>query len=207
MIGKLSGVIDGLEEGTALIDVGGVGYLAACSGRTLSRLTIGESASLLIETVVREDAIQLFGFADAGERTLFRLLMTVQGVGPKAALAILGTVPADDLVTAIVAGDRNPLVRAPGVGPKLAQRIVGELADRVGRIGLAAAAGPAAPLATVPGGVAAQDAVSALVNLGFRPADAYAAVGRVAGRLGADAGAEALIRGGLAELAPKEQPV
>lgn len=206
MIGKLSGVIDSLDEGTALIDVGGVGYVAACSGRTLSRLNIGESASLLIETVVREDAIQLYGFADAGERTLFRLLTTVQGVGPKAALAILGAVPADDLVTAIAAGDRNPLLRAPGIGLKLAQRIVGELADRIGRIDLAAAAGPSVPSATALGGAAAQDAVSALVNLGFRSADATAAVSRVAGRLGADAGAEALIRGGLAELAPKEQP-
>lgn len=209
MIGKLSGLIDSIEEGTVLIDVGGVGYVASCSGRTLARLAIGEPAALLIETVVREDAIQLYGFADAGERALFRLLMMVQGVGPKAALAILGTVAADALVTAIAAGDRAPLVRAPGIGPKLAQRIVSELADRIGRIGLAPTIGgrPVAAPASGVGSSASHDAVSALVNLGFRPAEAYAAVARVGERLGGEADFEALLRGGLAELAPKEQPV
>jgi Holliday junction DNA helicase, RuvA subunit len=207
VIGKLSGRVDAIEDGTVLIDVGGVGYLATCSGRTQARLNVGEAASLLIETVVREDAIQLYGFADISERTLFRLLTTVQGVGPKAALAILGVVATDDLVTAIAAGDRSPLTRAPGVGPKLAQRIVAELADRIGRIGAGAGAGPVVPTAAGPvEGNAARDAVSALVNLGFRPADALSAVGRVAARLGGEAGVEALVRGGLAELAPKEQP-
>lgn len=206
MIGKLSGMVDDLDDGTALIDVGGVGYLTTCSGRTLSRLTVGEPASLLIETVVREDAIQLYGFADSVERSLFRLLMTVQGVGPKAALAILSAVATDDLVTAIAAGDRSRLVRAQGVGPKLAQRIVTELADRIGHAGLAASSPPAPLAAAAPSGGAAQDAVSALVNLGFRPTDAQGAVARVADRLGSDAGVEALIRGGLTELAPKEQP-
>lgn len=171
----------------------------------MARLSIGEPARLLIETVVREDAIQLYGFSDAIERTFFRLLMTVQGVGPKAALAILGAVAADDLVTAIAAGDRGPLVRAPGVGPKLAQRIVAELADRVGRINGAGTPQPMrVPTGTADHG-ATHDAVSALVNLGFRPADAFAAIARVANRLGADADVEALVRGGLAELAPKEQ--
>ncbi len=205
MIGKLTGVIDSVDDGTVLIDVGGVGYLATCSGRTLGRLSVGETAMLLIETVVREDAIQLFGFADVAERSLFRLLQTVQGVGPKAALAILGAVPADDLVTAIAAGDRGRLLRAPGVGPKLAQRIVAELADRIGRLGSGGGGAVPPPAAMVAGG-ASQDAVSALINLGFRPADAYTAVARVAGRLGADATVEALVRGGLGELAPKEQP-
>ena len=206
MIGKLSGLVDAVDDGVVLIDVGGVGYLASCSGRTLARLTVGDPVSLLIETVVREDAIQLYGFADAIERTLFRLLMSVQGVGPKAALAILGVVSADDLVAAIAAGDRGRLLRAPGVGPKLAQRIVAELADRVGRLGAASLGRPVPPSISTSTTGASQDAVSALVNLGFPPAEAFAAVARAAMRLGAEVDVEALVRGGLGELAPKEQP-
>ncbi len=206
LIGKLAGRIDAIDETTALIDVGGVGYVATCSPRTLSALTIDAPAVLFIETLVREDAITLFGFADGGERQLFRLLLTVQGVGPKAALAILGALSADALTTAIATGDRGAIMRAPGVGARLAARITGELADRIGPLvariprtgaglGMAATAGPT---------TAAGDAVSALVNLGFRASDAHAAVGRIAGRLGEGAAIEALIRGGLAELAAKD---
>ena len=198
MIGKLAGRIDAIDETTALIDVGGVGYVATCSPRTLASLSIDGPATLFIETLVREDAITLFGFADAGERQLFRLLLTVQGVGPKAALAILGALTTDALTTAIALGDRAAIMRAPGVGARLAARITGELADRVGPL-----VAPARPSAAGPGLVpaagpatAAGDAVSALVNLGFRANDAHAAVGRVAGRLGEGAAVEALIRAG-----------
>ncbi|MFO1154591.1 MAG: Holliday junction branch migration protein RuvA [Rhodospirillales bacterium] len=203
MIGKLSGRVDAVDETTALIDVGGVGYIATCSARTLAALSVDAPATLLIETSVREDAITLFGFADAGERQLFRLLLTVQGVGPKAALAILGALGTDALVTAIALGDKAAIVRAPGVGPKLAARITGELADRIGALAVPAVTAPpagAAPRVTPLSAAATGDAVSALVNLGFRAIDAHAAVGRVAGRLGEGAAVEALIRGGLAEL-------
>lgn len=206
MIGKLAGRIDAIDETTALIDVGGVGYVATCSARTLATLSLDAPAALLIETIVREDAITLFGFADAGERQLFRLLLTVQGVGPKAALAILGALSVDALTTAIVTGDRAAVMRAPGVGAKLAARITGELADRIGQL-----VAPASRTATGSGvmpalgpATAAGDAVSALINLGFRGGDAHAAIGRVAGRLGDGAAVEALIKGGLAELAAKE---
>jgi Holliday junction DNA helicase RuvA len=203
VIGKLAGRIDAIDETTALVDVGGVGYVTTCSTRTLAALTVDAPAVLFIETLVREDAITLFGFLDVGERQLFRLLLTVQGVGPKAALAILGALGADALTTAIAVGDRAAIMRAPGIGARLAARISGELADRIGalvapapraRAGHPGVSGPES--STVTG-----DAVSALVNLGFRAIDAHAAVGRVAGRLGEGAAVEALIRGGLAELA------
>lgn len=202
MIAKLTGLVDSLGDGSTVIDVGGVGYLVSCSGRTLARLNLGEVASLYIDTHVRDDAIQLFGFADAGERHWFRLLLTVQGVGPKAAMAVLSAVPGDELLQAIAAGDRGVIGRASGIGPKLAARIAGELRDKV-----------AAPAATAGHGVApmagagagpANDAVSALVHLGFRPIEAFGAVQAAAIRLGADAPVEALIRAGLADLAPRE---
>jgi Holliday junction DNA helicase RuvA len=208
MIGRLAGVVDSVDEATVLIDVGGVGYVATCSSRTLGRLEPGTAAVLYIETHVREDAIQLFGFADREERRLFRLLTAIQGVGPKAALAILGVLPAAGLAAAVATGDRAAISRAPGVGAKLAARIVSELADRIGAgMGLPAAAAPAtaAPATAAPGtATAVQDAVSALVNLGFRPADAAQAVGRCVRRLGPDAAVEALIRGSLQELTQQE---
>jgi Holliday junction DNA helicase RuvA len=204
MIGKLTGVVDTIDAHAALIDVGGVGYVATCSTRTLACLKVGERAALVIETVVREDAIQLFGFSDAVERTLFRLMLTVQGVGPKAALAVLGAVAIKDLLQAIATADRRALTRAPGVGAKLAARIVSELADRIGKLGLAAAPGapadhPAAPALT-------RDAISALVNLGFRATEAADAITRASAGLGQDARLEALVRGGLGLLAAREQP-
>lgn len=203
MIGRLAGIVDSVDETTVLIDVGGVGYVATCSARTLARLQPGTAAVLDIETQVREDAIQLFGFADREERRLFRLLTGVQGVGPKAALAILGVLAPDALAVAIGRGDRAALSRAPGVGARLAARVVSELADRIGALAAIGVPAAATALAAAAGG-AQHDAVSALVHLGFRPADAAQAVGRSAQRLGEAADAEALIRASLKELTPGE---
>ena len=204
MIAKLTGILDHIGAEGAVIDVGGVGYLVFASARTLGRLPPpGGPARVLVETHVREDHIHLYGFADAAERDWFRLLTTVQGVGAKVALAILSVVAPDELTLAIVSQDRTTLARADGVGPKLAARIVNELKDKVGSLALAAT-NAAAPVAAVkaasePG--ATGDAVSALVNLGYRRAEAFGAVAAAARRLGGDAKVEALIRAGLQELA------
>ena len=199
MIAKLRGIVDSIGEDWAVIDVGGVGYLVFCNGRTLGRLSVGENAILLVETEMREDRIQLYGFAETAEREWFRLLTTVQGVGAKAALAILTVLAPNDLVTAIAAADHAATRRASGVGPKLAGRIVSELKDKVANITL----GPAAAT-DAPASVATADAVSALVNLGYTPSEALAAVSDSARRLGADAATAALIRAALSELAPAE---
>jgi Holliday junction DNA helicase RuvA len=205
MIAKLSGRVDSLTDGAAVIDVAGVGYLVFCSARTLARLAEDRPASLLVETQVREDAIHLYGFFDADERHWFRLLIALQGVGPKVALAILGVVSPSDLMLAIAASDRTALTRAAGVGAKLATRIITELKDKVAGLPSAKeASGGVAGAAGKPGGPTA-DAVSALVNLGFRPIDAQGAVAAAAGRLGPEPALEALIRGGLAELSGREQ--
>lgn len=202
VIAKLTGIVDATGDGWAVVDVGGVGYLVSCSGRTLSTLVPGEAAVVLVETQVREDAIQLFGFAEAAERDWFRTLTTVQGVGAKAAFAILTVLSADELVHTVVAADRAAITRAAGVGPKLAARIIAELKDKVGAIALTpATTGEAVGVGL---GGEAGDAVSALVNLGFRPAEALRAVSHAAGKLGASAGVEALIRSGLAELTAAE---
>lgn len=201
MIARLKGCVDAQGDGTAIIDVAGVGYLVHCSGRTLARLGIGEAVCLLIDTHVREDGIFLYGFLDAAEQAWFRLLTTVQGVGGKAALAILSAVAPAELPAALVGGDRALLTRAPGIGPKLAARIINELKERAQKMAMAPGAAASAPL---PAGAAAADAVSALVNLGFRPADALSAVGVAAARLGGAVGVDALIKGGLAELTRPE---
>ena len=206
MIAKLSGRIDSLADGSAVIDVGGVGYLVFCSGRTLARLVEGRPVSLLVETQVREDGIYLYGFLDAEERRWFRMLIAIQGVGPKVALAILGVHSPDELSAAIASGDRTSLTRAAGVGARLASRIAGELKDKAGAlpagvVGAATLAGGAAAA----GGTAA-DAVSALVNLGFRAVEAQSAVVVASGRLGPEAALEALIRSSLAELADGQRP-
>jgi len=160
----------------------------------------GAATRLLIETHVREDHIHLYGFIDAGERDWFRLLTTVQGVGARLALAVLSAAPPDDLTLAIVAQDKAMLARADGVGPKLAARIVNELKDRVGGMALAAASAvPVAAPATAAAGPTG-DAISALVNLGYRRAEAYGAVAAAARRLGDGAQVDALIRAGLQEL-------
>jgi Holliday junction DNA helicase RuvA len=204
MIGKLTGVLDSVGEDWALLDVAGVGYLAFCSGRTLGWLgRPGEAASLLIETHVREDHIHLYGFADQGERDWFRLLSTVQGVGAKMALAVLSTLSPAELIQAIAAQDKAALTRASGVGQKLAARIVTELKDKAGGLVL----GPAAALAGIGGaaaagglGPAAEDALSALVNLGYGRSEALGAVAQASRRLGEGAALEALIKEGLKEL-------
>ena len=194
MIAKLTGLVDSAAEDAAVVDVGGVGYLVFCSTRTLAKLPAkGAPASLLVETHVREDHIHLYGFADAGERDWFRLLTTVQGVGAKLALAVLGVLGPDDLARAIAAADKASLGRAPGVGPKLAGRIAAELKDKVGGIALGAAA-------ELPERGAEADAVSALVNLGYRRAEAFEAVAAATRRLGGGAAVDALIRAGLKEL-------
>lgn len=203
MIARLSGRFDPGGDGQAVIDVGGVGYLVFCSARTLARMEPGETVALLIDTQVRDDGINLYGFLDPAERHWFRLLIGIQGVGPKVALAIQSVVAPQDLMMAIAAGDRTVLTRAAGVGAKLAARIASELKDKVAALP-AMTGSPSMPPAPVERGPAA-DAVSALVNLGFRPVEAHAAVTLAAGRLGEGAALEALIRGGLTELASKEQ--
>ena len=206
MIAKLSGRIDSTGDDWAIVDVAGVGYLVGASSRTLAQLRAGEAASLMVETHVRDDRIQLFGFLTRTERDWFRLLMTVQGVGAKVALALLSAIPAERIGAAIAAGDKAALTQAAGVGAKLAQRIASELRDKVAVLEVAAAAH-----AVIGGKRAAaeprpmSDAVSALVNLGYSQTDAYAAVGRAQKALGAEqAGAEALIRAALGALGPRE---
>ena len=206
MIAKLTGLLDHIGPEGAVIDVHGVGYLVFASTRTLGQLPPpGEAARLLIETHVREDHIHLYGFIDAAERDWFRLLTTVQGVGAKVALAILSAVSPNDLTLAIVAQDKAMLARADGVGPRLAARIANELKDKVGGLALAAtnAAVPAPQAANDPGPTG--DAVSALVNLGYRRAEAFGAVAAASRRLGGDAKVDALIRAGLQELAQGDQ--
>jgi Holliday junction DNA helicase RuvA len=207
MIAKLSGIVDQVVSDKmgadgAVIDVGGVGYLVFCSGRTLGLLPgMGQPAKLLIETHVREDHIHLYGFIDTAERDWFRLLTTVQGVGARLALAILSAVAPDALTMVIVAKDQKMLARADGVGPRLAARIVNELQNKVGGLTLAApasAAKAALPAGSVDGAIA--DAVSALENLKFGRAEAFGAVSAAARRLGAEAKVEALIAAGLRDL-------
>ncbi|MGE0257655.1 MAG: Holliday junction branch migration protein RuvA [Alphaproteobacteria bacterium] len=204
MIAKLSGTLDSIGPDGAVIDVGGVGYLAFCSTRTLGRLPpAGAAVRLLIETHVREDHIHLYGFIDAIERDWFRLLTTVQGVGARLALAVLSAVAPEALTLAIAAQDKTALSRADGVGPRLAGRIVNELRDKVGAVGLASAfaasaVGAPAGGADLAGTVA--DAVSALENLKIGRAEAYGAVIAAARRLGDGAAVEALVAAGLREL-------
>jgi Holliday junction DNA helicase RuvA len=198
MIALLTGRVEALEDGRCIIDVSGVGYLVHASTRTLAALPEPPaSARVLVETVVREDAILLYGFGEADERDWFRLLTTVQGVGAKVALAILSALSPRDLVTAIGAGDRASLTRVAGVGPKLAVRLLTELRERAG--GMPSASG-ISPSAAPPQG-AASDAISALGNLGYRRLEAQPVVDRVSARLGDTASLDALIRESLRELA------
>ena len=201
MIGKLSGTVDEVAADYAIVDVHGVGYVAYCPARTLDRLTRGEAAVLFIETVVREDMIRLYGFSAAADRDWFRLLQTVQGVGAKVALAILSTLPGEALGQAIALQDKAAVSRTPGVGPKLAQRIVAELKDK-GPAGVIAGV-PAAAISAItraPKGAPAE-AVSALVNLGYCQSEAGQAVAAAVAELGDDAGLDKLIRDGLKRLA------
>jgi Holliday junction DNA helicase RuvA len=198
MIGKLTGAVDSVGDEWAIVDVNGVGYVVFCSRRTLTNLPApGETARLLIETHVREDHIHLYGFAEPAERTWFRLLCTVQGVGARMALAILSVLPPAELAQVIAAQDKTALTRANGVGAKLATRVVIELKEKAGKIAFAPVPGAAGR-----GGAEAvpEDAVSALVNLGYRQAEAFGAVAHAARTLGTGAPLEAVIKAGLKEL-------
>lgn len=197
MIAKLRGLLDGFGADFAVIDVGGVGYLVSASSRTLSQLgAIGDEVVLHTEMLVSQDAIRLIGFSSAAERDWFRLLTGVQGVGARVALGLLSALSADELHAAVASGDSAAISRAQGVGPKLAQRIANELRDKAG--GVALGPGAAAP---IPAGSHAQDAVSALLNLGFRPAEAAAAVGKAEAEIGAEATLDQLVRAALKKAA------
>jgi holliday junction DNA helicase RuvA len=201
VIARLRGKLDALDEGHVVVDVGGVGYLVACPTRTLAGLPRpGEAVDLLIETQVRDDSITLYGFQSGAERSWFRLLQTVQGVGARVALGILSVLGPDELARAVAAQDKAMLARASGVGPRLAARIASELKERLSELPGAEGAFSAGrpPMAL---GEPADDAVSALVNLGYGRSDAHAAVAKAAAALGAGAPLEALIRSGLQELA------
>jgi Holliday junction DNA helicase RuvA len=202
MIGKLTGQVDSAGEDWAVIDVAGVGYHVFCSRRSLERLPPGSGpVALMVETHVREDHIHLYGFVDQAERDWFRLLCTVQGVGARMALSVLSVLSPQDLIQAIAAQDKAQLTRAGGVGPKLASRILVELKDKVGNLALGPAAA-AVPLDGGGGGLggAADDAVSALVNLGYGRSEAFGAVAQASRALGETAPLEALITAGLKEL-------
>jgi len=211
VIAKLRGVVDAIGEAHAVIDVNGIGYLVFCGARTLRDLPApGSPVTLLIDTHVREDHIHLYGFSESLEREWFRLLLTVQGVGAKVSLAILSALTPAALAEAVTAQDKAPVTRANGVGPKLAQRVVLELKDKMPALldivsaGSPAGAAPARGTAGLLSGVAA-DAVSALVNLGYARVDAFAAVAAV-NKAKAGQGVQDLIRGALRELAQIREP-
>jgi holliday junction DNA helicase RuvA len=196
MIAKLRGLLDSFAADHAVIDVNGVGYLVFASTRTLAALgPVGGEVVLHTVMQVSQDDLRLIGFASGDERDWFRLLTSVQGVGARVALAILSTLPGDDLHRAVASGDAAIIARSPGVGPKLAQRIVHELKDKVGALTLGSVSAAPAP------GSAAADAVSALLNLGFRPGEAAAAVGKAEAELGPDATLDALVRAALKKAA------
>lgn len=205
MIGKLTGKVDAIGESFLIIDVGGVGYEVQASSRTLRNLKIGDVVSLTIDTHVREDAIRLFGFQSELERSWFRTLQTIQGVGSKVALALLGIMSPQDLANAIALGNSAAVEEAPGIGKKLAQRIVLELKDKAPALSVAGlhvpvATGGAASAAPVQGHAAAE-AISALTNLGYNPQQASGAVAAAMADLGSTADTAQLIRRGLKELA------
>jgi len=204
MIGKLRGIVDSYGADYIILDVGGVGYQVHCSPRTLQALpAMGEAATLSIETYVREDQIKLFGFASDLEREWFRLLQTVQGVGAKVALSVLGTLKVGDLAAAVAMRDKAAISRSPGVGAKVAERIVTELKDKAPAY---ANVDPAA--VHLAGSVdekrapkPVMDAVSALVNLGYGQPQAAAAIAAASRSAGETADTATLIRQGLRELA------
>ncbi len=204
MIGKLKGLIDSYGEDYVILDVAGVGYQVHCASRTLQALPApGEAAALSIETYVREDQIRLFGFRSDAEREWFRLLQTVQGVGAKVALAVLGTLSLSDLASAIALRDKAAVARTPGVGAKVAERIVTELRDKAPALGDVDPAvvklSGALDERRAPRPVA--DAISALVNLGYGQPQAAAAIAAAARSAGEQAETAQLIRLGLKELA------
>jgi len=200
VIAQLTGRVEALEEGRCIVDVNGVGYLVHASTRTLAALPgPPEVARLLVETHVREDAILLYGFADSAERDWFRLLTTVQGVGGRVALSVLSALSPRDLIAAIASGDRASLTRAPGVGARLAVRLLTELRDKAGAM-------PSAPGFVMPSSVApciGEDAISALLNLGYRRPEVQPVVARAIERLGDPAQLDTVIRESLKDLAQR----
>ncbi|MGQ0456234.1 MAG: Holliday junction branch migration protein RuvA [Hyphomicrobium sp.] len=207
MIGKLRGKVDAVGESHLVIDVNGVGYEVQASAKTLRNLKAGDEASLTIDTHVREDAIKLFGFQSEVERSWFRTLQSIQGVGSKVALGVLGVLAPTDLATAIALGNWAAVEEAPGVGNKLAQRIVAELKDKAPALSIAglnvpsdaskSGLGSGAP----PAGHPAAEAISALTNLGYNPAQASQAVAVAVQEFGVGADTAKLIKRGLKELA------
>ena len=188
MIARLTGILAETAGDSAVIDVGGVGYQVQLSGKTLGAIgSVGAQVTILTELQVREDAWTLFGFGSTAERDSFRALTSIQGVGGRLALAILSVLAPDELARAVAQDDKAMIGRANGVGPKLAARIANELQGKLGLVGIAGSA-PA------PRGGAAADALSALANLGFKPAEASAAVNAAQDELGADASLDALVR-------------
>ncbi|MEX0860017.1 MAG: Holliday junction branch migration protein RuvA [Cucumibacter sp.] len=203
MIGKLRGLLDGIEGDAVLIDVGGVFYLCHCPTRTIAGLPgRGQGVELYVETVVREDMIRLFGFLTLVEKQWFNLLMTVQGVGTRVALGVLSVLSPGELASAIALEDRAAVARAPGVGPKVALRIVTELKGKtpLGAIPVAGIAGLAAAMGNGAAAGPAADAVSALVHLGYPHLQAAMAVAKALAVEGEGAATEALIKAGLKEL-------
>ncbi|MFV3075856.1 Holliday junction branch migration protein RuvA [Niveispirillum fermenti] len=204
MIAKLSGLLDSTGLDWAIIDVGGVGYLISASTRTLRRLgSTGNAVSVHTEMWVSEDKMALYGFADISERDWFRLLTTVQGVGARVALNILSVLAPDRLTSAIAAQDKTTLCEADGVGPKLAARILNELKDKVASLATTPVAAGAVSSAVAQAAAPSSnvgDAVSALVNLGYKRIEAFTAVNKAAQGLGGGADVSALIRAGLKEL-------
>lgn len=204
MIAKLRGRLDSTGDDWAVIDVNGVGYLLFCASRTLAVLPpVGETVELAVETHVREDHIHLYGFSTTSDREMFRTLTTVQGVGAKVGLAILSALSAEQVTQAIAAGDQTAFKRASGVGPKLAARLVVELKDKLGAFAFTTPS--IMPASTTRTGKAAagnvrEDAVSALVNLGYARMDAFGAVARTAQTLGESAQLNTLIKASLREL-------
>ena len=200
MIAQLTGRVEALADGTCVLDVNGVGYLVHASSRTLAALPAPPNlAKLLVETHVREEAITLYGFAESAERDWFRLLTTVQGVGGRVALSVLSALSPRELIGAIAAGDKGSLTRAPGVGARLAVRLLTELRDKAGAM-------PSSPSLSASVGRSAgnaDDAVSALVNLGYRRQEVQPIVARVIEQLGEVAGLDAVIRQSLRDLAQK----
>ena len=206
MIGKLRGKVDAIGESFLIIDVGGVGYEVQASSRTLRNLKVGDDVSLTIDTHVREDAIRLFGFQSELERNWFRTLQTIQGVGSKVALGVLGVLAPQDLANAIALGHWAAVEETPGVGKKLAQRIVTELKDKAPALSVAGLhlhgpAGSGAMGAQPAHGHAAAEAISALTNLGYNPSQAAGAIAAAMHELGDAALTPALIKRGLKELA------
>jgi len=199
MIAKLTGLLDTIEETFLILDVGGVGYLVSCSRRTLSNIgKKGEKATLLIETLMRAESLQLYGFGTQEEQDCFRLLTTVQGVGVRMALALLSALSPHDIYQAIASQDKEILTRADGVGPKLASRILTELKDKIpAELSFTSNVYPL-PSSLSP---TIEEAVSALVNLGYRRLEAVTSISKAQQQLGEDASLNDLIRQGLSLLA------